>query len=150
MRNKGFTLVEIIFSVALISIIGLIIGKVFIGSWIMNIKAIELDYSTNISTNIIELISARIENKKDYLFNWTNEEDGTQKAVFNYDKNFIQTNNDNNIVYEIIVLKTQKSNLICTEINTLRIIPYPLSFEKNIEINSFESCSAILDGDLND
>ena len=56
MKNKGFTLIEVIISVAALSILSIYLVQLFIKADNLNKRAYELDQSVVITQNILELI----------------------------------------------------------------------------------------------
>lgn len=56
MDRKGFTLIEVVISVAFLAILGVFMVKLFIHADNLNTKAQELDHSVIITQNIMELV----------------------------------------------------------------------------------------------
>ena len=141
-KNKGFTLAEMIISVAILSIVSIYILQMFLATKNLSIKSYEIDKSLRISKNIIELISAGqdIENSEDALLSKMRFEDGAYKLDF--DSNF-DLANENNKLYTMTMSIKKEDGLNQIDIEFTRLKPYIMKNESNVQISSVSSTKRI-------
>ncbi|MGP1568462.1 MAG: type IV pilus modification PilV family protein [Peptoanaerobacter stomatis] len=141
-KNKGFTLAEMIISVAILSVVSIYILQMFLATKNLSIKSYEIDKSLRISKNIIELVSAGqdIENSEDALLSKMRFEYGAYKLDF--DSNF-DLANENNKLYTMTMSIKKEDGLNQIDIEFTRLKPYIMKNESNIQISSVSSTKRI-------
>lgn len=106
LRKKGVSLVELILSIAVLSILSVYVIQMFITSKTLNRKAEELDYSVLISQSIFETIEKDI--TLDTLFNdplfkfaTRDDKDDITQAVVYFDENWLPLSSNDAGVYTL-------------------------------------------------
>lgn len=86
MKNKGFTLIEVIISVAALSILSIYLVQLFIKADNLNKRAYELDQSVVLTQNVLELIAQAdtplLESNKRYPFVWEKTDNGYDSVIY--------------------------------------------------------------------
>lgn len=142
-RDNGFTLIEMIISVALLAVAGVAVASLFLNAQVNNMKAADLDHSTSLCSSFIEEIKAAPEA-------WIKGESGVKgvKPVkFNpgsyavyYDDSWQIITDDALPAGTMYMIRIdlygipEKPGLYSVETRAVRLKPYPLSGEGNAEI----------------
>jgi len=105
-KKKGVSLVELILSIAVLSVLSVYVIQMFITSQTLNRKAEELDYSVLISQSIFEIVEK--DKSLDTLFNsplfkfaQRNENGETLQTILYFDKNWTPLSTDEKKVFTL-------------------------------------------------
>lgn len=86
MKDKGFTLIEVIISVAALSILSIYLVQLFIKADNLNKRAYELDQSVVLTQNVLELIEQAdtplLQSNKLYPLVWEKSETGYDSVLY--------------------------------------------------------------------
>lgn len=142
-RKKGFTLAEIIISVAILSVVSVYLLQMFVSTKNLADKSFEIDQSVRISKNIIELLSSGEKISKDNtnkLLSNMNLENGNY--ILNFDDKFEITTREKSS-YRLNLELNQKEGLNNINIKVIRLKPYILDSKTDIEISNINSVKMI-------
>jgi prepilin-type N-terminal cleavage/methylation domain-containing protein len=148
--GRGFTLIEIIISVALLSVLSVYLLHLFVQSSNLNRKAYELDRSVVITQNIMELMEQSdtplIGANPMYTFEWRKSGSGSEKTgILHFDKDFknVLTEDTSSYVLEISVSEARKeidgNNLYDISMKMIRVSGLPLYNGEDREIYALAS-----------
>lgn len=140
-RQKGFTLAEMIVSIAVLSVVTIYLVQMFIATKNLSIKSYEIDQSVRISKNIINLVSsgANISQDSDDILLANMKKKSEDNYELNLDENF-EISKDENSMYTLNMNIDKKIKGIKNiKIQIQRLKPYILKKDNNLmilEINS--------------
>lgn len=137
-KERGFTLAEMIISVAILSIASIYIIQILVTTKNLSNKSFELNKSVQISKNIIDLISAGQEisqnSKNELLSNMKKSQD---IYTLNFDENFQIV--DYTSLYKLNMKIQSEKELDNINIQIIRLKPYIMDKRTNIEISNISS-----------
>lgn len=137
-KERGFTLAEMIISVAILSIASIYIIQILVTTKNLSNKSFELNKSVQISKNIIDLISAGQEisqnSKNELLSNMKKSQD---IYTLNFDENFQIV--DYTSLYKLNMKIQSEKELDNINIQIIRLKPYIMDKRTNIEISNINS-----------
>ena len=142
-KQKGFTLAEMIISVAILSVVSVYLLQMFVATKNLANKSFEIDQSVRISKNIIELLSSGEKISKDNqnkLLSNMNLENGNY--ILNLDDKFEITTSEKSS-YKLNLELKQKDGLNDINIKVIRLKSYILDKKTNIEISNISSVKMI-------
>lgn len=105
MNRKGFTLIEVIISVAVLSVLSVYLVQLFIHAHNLNTKAYELDQTVVMTQNILELVQQQetplIKGNELYPLNWK-KVGADYDAILHFDNDFKVTDKSQS-PYELVI-----------------------------------------------
>ena len=137
-KRGGFTLAEMIISVAILSVVSVYVVQMLVVTKNLRTRSYEIDRSVRISKNIIELISSgeSVTNSKDDLLLKMKAENGMY--ILNFDEDF-NISDENNALYKLFMTMDTKDGLDNVNIKINRLKPYILDDKKSLEISDINS-----------
>lgn len=142
-KKRGFTLAEMIISVAILSVVSIYVLQMFVATKNIGTKSYEMDEAVRISKNIIEFISTGQEigkNSSYDVISSMNYEDGVYTVEF--DKNFVVSNSEN-ALYKLTMTSVKKENLNDINIKIERLKPYIMDNKNELEISNISAVKMI-------
>lgn len=142
-KKRGFTLAEMIISVAILSVVSIYVLQMFVATKNIGTKSYEMDEAVRISKNIIEFISTgqEIDKNSSYdVISSMNYEDGVYTVEF--DKNFVVSNSEN-ALYKLTMTSVKKENLNDINIKIERLKPYIMDNKNELEISNISAVKMI-------
>jgi prepilin-type N-terminal cleavage/methylation domain-containing protein len=154
-NNKGFTLIEMIVSVAILAVAGVAVVGLFIFAHNNNMKAVDLDQSVSRCSAVVEQIKASGElpvfDEQDALFAWAVRTDMSDvgSCAFFYDDKWqpIEANDAIDVMKDkaeyMITAEfhemPDKPGLYTIDVQAVKIKPYALSDKRDTLIYSISS-----------
>ena len=142
-KKRGFTLAEMIISVAILSVVTINVLQMFVATKNIVTKSYEMDEAVRISKNIIEFISTgqEIDKNSSYdVISSMNYEGGVYTVEF--DKNFAVSNSEN-ALYKLTMTNVKKENLNDINIKIERLKPYIMDNKNELEISNISAVKMI-------
>lgn len=142
-KKRGFTLAEMIISVAILSVVSIYVLQMFVATKNLGIKSYEIDESVRISKNIIELLSSGQEINKNSSYDIISSmeyNDGVYTV--DLDKNFAVADSTN-ALYKLTMTSVKKENLNDMNIKIQRLKPYIMDKKNELEISNISAVKMI-------
>lgn len=114
MDRKGFTLIEVVISVAFLAVLGVFMVKLFIHADNLNTKAQELDHSVIITQNLMELVEKegvpKVSANGYYSVSWVKSNEGYGASLY-FDGGFNSVKAKADSEYELTIKVTELDRL---------------------------------------
>ena len=137
-KRGGFTLAEMIISVALLSVVSVYVVQMLVVTKNLRTRSYETDMSVRISKNIIELISSGegVSDSNDELLLNMEAEDGGYTLSFDED---FKITDKKAALYKLSMTMDTKDGLDNINIKINRLKPYILDKKRSLEISDINS-----------
>ena len=137
-KRGGFTLAEMIISVAILSVVSVYVVQMLVVTKNLRTRSYETDMSVRISKNIIELISSGegVSDSNDELLLNMEAEDGGYTLSFDED---FKITDKKAALYKLSMTMDTKDGLDNINIKINRLKPYILDKKRSLEISDINS-----------
>lgn len=137
-KRGGFTLAEMIISVAILSVVSVYVVQMLVVTKNLRTRSYETDMSVRISKNIIELISSGegVSDSNDELLLNMEAEDGGYTLSFDED---FKITDKKAALYKLSITMDTKDGLDNINIKINRLKPYILDKKRSLEISDINS-----------
>ena len=137
-KRGGFTLAEMIISVAILSVVSVYVVQMLVVTKNLRTRSYETDMSVRISKNIIELISSGegVSDSNDELLLNMEAEDGGYTLSFDED---FKITDKKAALYKLSMTMDTKDGLYNINIKINRLKPYILDKKRSLEISDINS-----------
>lgn len=137
-KRGGFTLAEMIISVAILSVVSVYVVQMLVVTKNLRTRSYETDMSVRISKNIIELISSgeSVSDSNDELLLNMEAEDGGYTLSFDED---FKITDKKAALYKLSMTMDTKDGLDNINIKINRLKPYILDKKRSLEISDINS-----------